>query len=51
LLEELTEVQQRKWQDVEAPDPETRRVQVRPKGVKTAEPRGKPVKGLGREYR
>jgi hypothetical protein len=40
LLEELTKVQQKSYKDLELPDPETTRVQIRPKG-RRAEPRDK----------
>lgn len=40
LLEEITKVQERSFKDVELPDPEKTRVQIRPKG-RRAEPRDK----------
>jgi hypothetical protein len=40
LLEEITKVQDRKFKELEVPDPETTRVQIRPKG-RRAEPRDK----------
>lgn len=40
LLEEITKVQDRKFKELELPDPETTRVQIRPKG-RRAEPRDK----------
>ena len=38
--EEITKVQERKFKELELPDPETTRVQIRPKG-RRAEPRDK----------
>ena len=43
LLEEITEVQDRKFKDLELPDPEATRVQIKPKG-RQAEPRDKESK-------
>lgn len=43
LLEEITEVQDRKFKDLELPDPEATRVQIKPKG-RRAEPRDKESK-------
>jgi hypothetical protein len=40
LLEEITEVQDRKFKELETPDPELTRVQIKPKG-RRAEPRDK----------
>jgi hypothetical protein len=40
LLEEITKVQERKFKELELPDPEKTRVQIKPKGRK-AEPRDK----------
>jgi hypothetical protein len=40
LLEEITKVQERSFKDIEVSDPETTRVQIRPKG-RRAEPRDK----------
>jgi hypothetical protein len=40
LLEEITKVQDRKFKELEVPDPEQTRVQIRPKG-RRAEPRDK----------
>jgi len=40
LLEEITKVQERKFKEIELPDPELTRVQIKPKG-RRAEPRDK----------
>lgn len=48
LLEQITKVQERAWKELEMPDPESTRVQIRHPGS-ARKPRGE--KGLGRERR